>query len=259
MEAVARASTPSVRTITGAEAQRRGPRLYPDVPKRAYVGLAIVIAYAVLVAVQAMPSWLGDPDPVTRGPFAQRWNLFAPDPPSANMNTFVIARYRTASTLRITDPVDVSSAVRANSRSQRLAPPKLVRVVTKLNVALEAHAYSQARAVVAGDDVPRRPDKQLAAYRRLLSSAARSVVPAGAEIVSVRGVLVRTPVSPFERRDAEAAQARVRIADPDVAPPPISPDVIRDVRDDLPPRSMLIFDSGWMPFSSDVEDMKVAL
>jgi hypothetical protein len=146
-------------------------------------GTTIVAIFAAIVVLQNLPSWTGEPESVVRTPLEQRWNLFAPDPPSANLHTFLLVRSVDGS---VSAPIALSAAVRENARSQRLFAPKLVRVVTKLNVALEEH-------------VDHPSPKLLEEYRRMLSGAALGLP--GPRIASVRGVLERTPVGDSESRE----------------------------------------------------------
>lgn len=211
--AVAAAPAENVRKVfERAEADRLGPLA------RTRIGVAIVAAFIAATIAMNAPSWLNDPGSIERHPLEQRWNLFAPDPPSANLTTLLLVRSRNGRGPDEVRSIDLSAAVRDNSRSQRLHAPKLVRVVTKLNVALED--------VVEDGEAVRDHPELLESYRRMLSAAA--VDAAGSRVVSVRGLVVRGAVRPFHHRS-------VRSIDPEE----------------------LLYDSGWMDFSSDVEPMKV--
>ena len=142
---------------------------------------------------------------MVRKPFEQRWNLFAPDPPSANLSTHLWMDTGD----RTIGPIDLSKAVKDDARSHRFNASKLVRVVTKLNVALE--------------EDPRREVVEW--YRRMLSGAAWAFDG----VISVRGVLVATPVRSFDDRHRQPREPTV------------------------------LYDSGWMPFASDVEPMELDL
>lgn len=253
--------------MTEAAATSRG--LLPF--RRPLAGLSLIVTYALFVLALVVPTFIQRNDPVVRSPFAQRWNLFAPNPPSANLYTFLIVRYWDGSGTRTTEPADLSTAVRENSREQWWASPKLVRVVTRINVAFERYAYNAARTLIARGAAPgslphglvrtieRQRSQQLDAYRRLLSAAAPLTVPEDARIVAVRGILLRSPVISFEGRGRRHVTPNPIIRDADEPVALVSQDVVYDVRSRRAPRPMLIFDSGWMPFAADVERMRLRL
>ncbi|MEX2394363.1 MAG: DUF5819 family protein [Actinomycetota bacterium] len=184
---------------------------------RAALGAVSVAAFVASVVAQLLPGspWnaLAGTDDVVRSPFAQRWNLFAPNPPAANLSTHVEAGYRDDDDTRhVTPPFDLSRAVREEQVGSRLAPPRLARVVSKFNASLSS------------DRPPLPPD----AYRRLLCSVAAQLVPSGAEIERVRGVVIRTWTQPFTERH-EVPQIRRETA----------------------------YDTGWLLFESGVEPFDV--
>ncbi len=263
-----------VRLRPAAAATSAPAQLPLDAKVRGRVGIVLICVFVLIVVAQLVPEspWnaLDGSDNIGRSALGQRWNLFAPSPPSANLATFVVVRYRDASGVRTSQPDDLSTAVRRVSVSSRWTPPKLVRVVTKLNVAFERQVYADARAAVDSQvdttralpptlvrQIERRRAQSLAAYRRLLSASARGIVPAQAQIVSVRGLVVRTPVNPFDARDHEPVRSMPRLLDPDAPPALISPDVLADVRGQPTKPAVLILDSGWMPYERHVEPLEV--
>ena len=259
-----------------AAASVRHVPLDGDAKVRGVAALSLISVFVLIVLVQLIPGspWdaLNGTDNIGRSAIGQRWNLFAPDPPSANLATFLVVRYRDASGIRISEPADLSSAARRASRSSPWAPPKLVRVVTKLNVAFEAHAYADARSARAGRvdtsrelpdtfvrEVERRRARSVAVDRRLLSAAAPRVVPATAEVLGVRGLVVRTAVNPFSHRHVAPVVARPKLIDPEALPALLSRDVLMDVSGQQKAPSALIFDSGWLPYERDVESLAVPI
>ena len=240
---------------------------------RAIAATAAIALYVLTVAVQVVPGspWyaVGRGDNVERAYFGQRWNLFV-RPPSANLATYVVVRYRDRDGTHVTKPADLSSAVRDASRRTRWAPPRLARVVTKLNVALERQAYDDARLAGAEHIDPSSPpgsfvarvtarrERTVEVYRRLLSSVAAGIVPAGATVVDVRGLVVRTTVNRFDRRDEPPVRAIPAIGDPDAPARLVSADVLRHVRSGGRPLAALVFDSGWLAHERDVEPFRVA-
>src|SRR3954469_35777 len=84
--------------------------------------LAIVAVFATIVSASAFAG-------LHSGPFQQRWNLFAPAPPSATLDLYLIVRYDDG---HVGIPRDLSGAVRREQTAHRFDAPRLVRVVTKL-------------------------------------------------------------------------------------------------------------------------------
>src|SRR4051812_7925432 len=84
--------------------------------------VAIVAVFATIATAHVLG---GTP----AGPFTQRWNLFAPAPPSAVLDTYLVVRYDDGT---VSQPFDLSEAVRDEQVAHRFAPPSLVRPVTKV-------------------------------------------------------------------------------------------------------------------------------
>ncbi len=112
--------------------------------------------------------------------FAQRWNLFAPAPPSAVLDLYLIVRYDDGT---VAAPYNLSDAVRREQVAHRFAPPQLVRVVTKVAQSIEHEGASPS---------------ERARLRRVLSAT----VNRDAHVTSVRAVLLRTAVRAFTDRRA---------------------------------------------------------
>lgn len=240
---------------------------------RATAALAAIALYVTATVVQLVPGspWnavAGD-DHIGRSFFGQRWNLFA-RPPNANLSTHVIVRYRDRTGVHVTPALDLSGAARRASRAAPLAPPRLARVVTKLNVALEAAAYEDGRAaldagvrrgrphpVSLAQRIAARRAPTLEIYRRLLSSVAVRAVPDGATVLEVRGVLVRTGVADLEEPPGPAP--RVSVDDPGAPVAVVSPDVLRELSGDGARRVSFVFDSGWLRYERDVTTFEVTL
>lgn len=268
-------SPPEAESTLGSPGDHGPQRLPRRTLIQLTVAFVVVVTYFVAVFGSVIPtSPLRDAlRPMSRRIivpfFIQRWTLFAPSPPSANLYTFVAVRYSVARRTKTIGPFDVSTAVRERSRSQPWAPPRPAHALTKINVELERWMSAAVRdALAAGIDTARPPDafrrnvtargrQTLAAYRRFLSAAAREVVPSGAELESVRGILVRTPLVPFDGRTPE----RSVLIPPELAKRQafLSPDLVRRIAAGTRSRPVLLFDSDWMPAVKDIAPLGVAL
>jgi hypothetical protein len=235
---------------------------------RATVVWAVIGVYAFAVGVHVMPNsairraLVRPADAIAVPLLAQRWNLFAPVPATANLSTYMLVHYKQDGVLHTSRLIDLSTLVRHAATSRRWAPTRLTRVLTKYNVAFEAQARADEREAVErhidlrvnppawfADEVARRRARYLIEYGRVLSAAAPAGVPAGAAIVSVRGLVIRTPVVPFSRRHEKQAAPKIALADPDAPARLLQPNVINGAG------TMVVFDSGWMGYDAHVARM----
>jgi hypothetical protein len=238
---------------------------------------ALIVTYATAVSAYVIPSSTvrRTLTPVARHLvvpfFSQRWNLFAPVPPSANAATFMLVRYRMRGVVETSRLVDLSSAVRRVAVSSRWLPPRMVAPLTSFNVAFEKQAYSDAKEAIRrgldlsapvppwfAGDIARHRVRDIAAYGRLLSSAAPAAVPAGATIIAVRGLVVRTDVRSFAERHRPPVEARPQLVDPDAPPRLLQPGVVADIAKHGS-SVVLEFDSGWLRFDADATPLGIAL
>jgi hypothetical protein len=229
---------------------------------RATVVWTVIAVYAFAIGVHVMPDstlrrdLVHPADAIALPLFAQRWNLFAPAPPTANLATYMLVRYEQGGVLRTSRLIDLSSEVRNATTSRRWAPPRIVRVVTKYNVAFEQHMKDDVREAVRrhvevnaplptwlAGEIARRRARDLAEYGRVLSAAAPAGAPAGAAIVSVRGLVISTPLTSFAQRDQKHGEPAVALADPN-APAPL-----------LERPGPVVFDSGWLHYDAGVARM----
>ena len=235
---------------------------------RAAVVWAVIAVYAFAVGVHVMPNtairraFARPANAVAVPLFAQRWNLFAPAPPTANLSTLMLVRYTLHGVVHTSQLVDLSAKVRRASTWRPWAPPRLVRVVSKYNVAFEEQAWADEReafrhnirlnaklpAWFAGE-VARRRARNLTEYGRVLSAAAPAGAPAGAAIMSVRGLVVRTPLVPFAQRHSKPQTATIALADPDAPARLVQPGVVGGRG------TMVVFDSGWLSYDKGVAEM----
>src|SRR4029079_13626265 len=123
----------------------------------------------------------------------------------------------------------------------------LVRVVTKLAQGFERSAYRQARGIDK-----RTPPDDVERFRRVLSA----LIDEDAHVVSVRGIVIRTAVRSFERRDEKPTRAALRISDPDAPPARVSHDRLDATHGRGGPVA-LIFDSGWMRYDPHVAKVRL--
>jgi hypothetical protein len=74
-------------------------------------------------------------------------------------------------------------------------------------------------------------------------------VPARAAIVTVRGLVVRTPLVPFAQRHSKQRAATIALADSDAPARLVQAGAIGGRG------TVLVFDSGWLPYDAGVARM----
>jgi hypothetical protein len=215
----------------------RGPLI------RRRVGMTIVAIFATIVSADVAAGMVGHRGVTEKiaGPFAQRWNLFAPVPPSANLDLYVVTRDASG---HVSRPVDVSKLMRRAQVSHRFDAPRLSRVFTKLAQSLESGAYRRART----NAPPSRAE--LDGVRRALSAVTSN------HVASLRGIVIRTTVRTFAQRGETPARAVLRLSRSDRPPAVVS----RDVIDDMHGRGRsvaLVFDSGWLRYDDTVAKLRL--
>lgn len=181
----------------------------------ALTGSAVAV-YLFAVSVHVIPTsaatyeirkvtdhWLG---PL----FTQRWSMFAPNPPTANMETWAQAEYIDLSgAVRRTEWFDISSYLSSVSKSRPLTPSRVYRMAANVERNLLTHDTAEDQHFVrrppTREQIEARVQPLKLRHRelslRLASQVLRGHAGPGERLASLQIQLAVIPIPRFGTRD----------------------------------------------------------